>query len=201
MQSLYPMKQAQFGVSNPQIITAAILRSLPLMGLMCLVIGAGPQASADAHEPGHHAMHERHEVQPRAAHQGSRLLKATELWARAPLPGRNVMAIYGKLTSEGGITTLKGASSPAAGRMMLHETSMIDGQMRMQHKPWPELSSDVILEMKPGSAHLMAMELRHPLKAGDRLTLQIETVEGQTYDYSVPVQSATALEYEPEPLD
>jgi copper(I)-binding protein len=45
------------------------------------------------------------------------------------------------------------------------------------------------------------MELRHPLKAGDRLTLQIETVEGQTYDYSVPVQSATALEYEPETLD
>ncbi|MGA0168638.1 MAG: copper chaperone PCu(A)C, partial [Pseudomonadales bacterium] len=184
-----------------QIITAAILRSLSLMGLMCLVIGAGRQASADAHESGHPAIHERHEVQPRAAHQGSRLLKATELWARAPLPGRNVMAIYGKLTSEGGITTLKGASSPAAGRMMLHETSMIDGQMRMQHKPWPELSSDVILEMKPGSAHLMAMELRHPLKAGDRLTLQIETVEGQTYDYSVPVQSATALEYEPEPLD
>lgn len=201
MQSLYPMKRAQFGVSNPQLIAAAILRSVPLMGLLCLVIGAGRQASADAHEPGHHAMHERHEVQPRAAHQGSGLLKATELWARAPLPGRNVMAIYGKLRSEGGTTTLKGASSPAAGRMMLHETSMIDGQMRMQHKPWPELSSDVILEMKPGSVHLMAMELRHPLKAGDRLTLQIETVEGQTYDYSVPVQSATALEYEPEPLD
>ena len=201
MQSLYPMKRAQFGLSNPQIITATILRSLSLMGLMCLVIGAGRQASADAHESGHPAIHERHEVQPRAAHQGSRLLKATELWARAPLPGRNVMAIYGKLTSEGGITTLKGASSPAAGRVMLHETSMIDGQMRMQHKPWPELSSDVILEMKPGSAHLMAMELRHPLKAGDRLTLQIETVEGQTYDYSVPVQSATALEYEPEPLE
>ena len=201
MQSLYPMKRAQFGLSNPQIITAAILRSLSLMGLMCLAIGAGRQASADAHESGHPAIHERHEVQPRAAHQGSRLLKATELWARAPLPGRNVMAIYGKLTSEGGITRLKGASSPAAGRVMLHETSMIEGQMRMQHKPWPELSSDVILEMKPGSAHLMAMELRHPLKAGDRLTLQIETVEGQTYDYSVPVQSATALEYEPEPLD
>lgn len=201
MQSLYPMKRAQFGVSNPKIITAAILRSLPLMGLMCLVIGAGRLATADAHEPGHHAMHESHEVQLRAAHQDPRSLKATELWARAPLPGRNVMAIYGKLTSEGGTTTLKGASSPEAGRIMLHETSMIEGQMRMQHKPWPELSSDVILEMKPGSAHLMAMELRHPLKAGDRLTLQIETVEGQTYDYSVPVQSATALEYEPETLD
>jgi copper(I)-binding protein len=198
MQFLYTLKRAEFGVSNPQIITTAIFRSFPLMGLMFLVIGAGSQASADAHEAGHHAMHE---VQPQVAHQGTRSLKATELWARAPLPGRNVMAIYGKLTSESGTTTLKGASSPEAGRMMLHETSMIDGQMRMQHKPWPELSSDVILEMKPGSAHLMAMELRYPLKAGDRLTLQIETVEGQTYDYSVPVQSATALEYEPETLD
>ncbi|MGA0168025.1 MAG: hypothetical protein ACO3JV_00005, partial [Pseudomonadales bacterium] len=65
MQSLYPMKRAQFGVSNPQIITAAILRSLSLMGLMCLVIGAGRQASADAHESDHTAIQESHEVPQR----------------------------------------------------------------------------------------------------------------------------------------
>ena len=72
---------------------------------------------------------------------------------------------------------LLSATSPAAGRIEIHRSSLRDGVMQMR-----ALSEGVVVpvagtvQFAPGGLHLMLFDLAAPLKAGQRLpvTLQFE---------------------------
>ncbi|MFE1600332.1 DUF1775 domain-containing protein [Methylobacterium sp. ID0610] len=107
-------------------------------------------------------------------------------WMRATPGGAKVAGGYLRVTNIGSTPDrLVGASIPLAGRGEVHEMSMAGGVMRMA----PVEGGLVIkpgetVELKPGGYHLMFLDLKSPVTAG-------ETVEGTlTFERagSVPVR-------------
>ena len=123
-------------------------------------------------------------------------LTGDSLWARATLPGRQMTAIYGQLASKSQPIRVVGMRSNLSKAIELHETTMVDGKMRMSQIDWPSLEPGKPLLLKPGSTHLMVFGLEHPLIEGDELLLEIEVETGEIYSIPVQVQSPRSLQFE-----
>lgn len=120
--------------------------------LAALAILAGPSASAFAAE----------------YKAGS--LEITQPWSRATPKGAAVAGGFMAITNKGSTPDrLIGGSSTVAGRFEVHEMSMDQGVMKMRElKGGLEIKPGETMELKPGSYHVMLMELKHPLEAGQR---------------------------------
>lgn len=116
-----------------------------------------------------------------AAHGASQAqVRVEDPWVRATVAQQSATGLFARLTSaQGG--RLVGGSSPLAGVVEIHEMSMDGTTMRMRAIPALELPAGQAVELKPGGHHLMLMDLKQPLKAGDAVTvsLLIETRSGQ----------------------
>ena len=123
-------------------------------------------------------------------------LTGDSLWARATLPGRQMTAIYGQLASKSLPIRVTGMRSNLSKAIELHETTMIDGKMRMSKVDWPSLEPGKPLLLEPGGTHLMVFGLADPLIEGDELLLDIEVESGEIYSIPVQVQSPRSLQFE-----
>jgi copper(I)-binding protein len=92
-------------------------------------------------------------------------LKIGHPWARATPRGATVAGGYVKITNNGPAPDrLIGGSATFAGRFEIHEMSEQGGVMKMRHLPKGiEIKPGETVELKPGSFHLMFMDLRQPL--------------------------------------
>jgi hypothetical protein len=92
-------------------------------------------------------------------------LKIGHPWARATPKGAAVAGGYLKITNNGKeADRLIGGTAAFAGRFEIHEMSEEGGVMRMRHLPKGiEIKPGETVELKPGSYHLMFMELKQPL--------------------------------------
>jgi periplasmic copper chaperone A len=121
-------------------------------------------------------------------------VRLLEGWTRSPPPGVDRLAIYGRLVNEGGATVvLSRLELDGAARVMLHETVMDAGLMRMRHIDPIELSPSKALVMAPQGPHLMVMGLERSPQAGETLTIKAITQQDETYIFSVRVQPLSAL--------
>ena len=88
------------------------------------------------------------------------------------------------------------ARSPVAGVVEIHEMTMVDNVMKMRAVPGLDLPAGKAVELKPGGYHVMLMDLKAPLKAGDSvaLTLVIEGKDGkkETVAVKAPVKALGA---------
>jgi copper(I)-binding protein len=86
-------------------------------------------------------------------------------WARATPKGAAVAGGYLKITNKGKeADRLTGASAAFAGRVEIHEMSEEGGVMKMRHLPKGiEIKPGETVELKPGSIHVMFMNLTSPL--------------------------------------
>jgi len=117
---------------------------------------------------------------------------ATEAWARGTVAAQKATGVFVQLRSPDAAKLVAG-STPAAGRVEIHEMRMDGGVMKMREIPGLELPAGQTVELKPGGYHLMLMDLKQPLKAGDTLplTLQIERPgkPAETLQLQVPVRA------------
>ena len=92
-------------------------------------------------------------------------------WARATPKGAAVAGGYMTIINSGtSPDRLVGFSSPAAGKFEIHEMSMDNGVMKM--RPLPngiEIKPGETIALKPGSYHLMFMDLKQPFEQGKRV--------------------------------
>lgn len=97
-------------------------------------------------------------------------------WIREPAPGQAVVGGYLDITSQEDASLVK-ADSAVAGMVQLHEMSMKDGVMQMRQVDRIVLPKGKTVKLGPGGLHLMFMDLKQPLKAGDKvpLTLKVKT--------------------------
>ncbi len=91
-------------------------------------------------------------------------------WARATVPGQPVSGAFLEITA-GKAAVLTGASSPAAAMVEVHEMKMEGGVMKMRQLDKLPLPAGQTVALKPGSYHLMLMQLKAPLKVGEQLPL------------------------------
>jgi copper(I)-binding protein len=123
-------------------------------------------------------------------------------WVRGTVAGQKATGAFMELTSSSEVT-LVSAASPAAGIVEVHEMKMDDGVMRMRAVSRLALPAGVTVQLKPGSYHVMLMDLKQPLKKGNTVALtlrfehhdkKVETLEVQAEvrDLTAPSSSAPA---------
>ena len=100
-------------------------------------------------------------------------IQAEQPWARATAPQQKVGGAYVTLTSPAG-DRLLGASSPIAGRVELHEMQTEGDVKRMRELTGGlALPAGQAVAMAPGGYHLMLMDLKQPLVAGQAIPVQL----------------------------
>ena len=118
-------------------------------------------------------------------------LQVTDAWARPALQGQTATGAFMSLMSKDG-ARLIGASSPVAGIVEIHEMVMEGSVMKMRAVPALELPAGRRVELKPGGYHVMMMDLKRPLKVGDRvpLELRLETRDKRLVTQPIEVEVA-----------
>jgi copper(I)-binding protein len=95
-------------------------------------------------------------------------------WARATPPGAKIGAGYMVLRNAGAADRLLGATSPAAERVEMH-TTVRDGDIaRMREVKGHPVPPRGQLELKPGGAHLMFVNIKAPFKEGDKVPVVLK---------------------------
>lgn len=124
---------------------------------------------------------------------GSLVIEAP--WLRATPSGAKVAGGYVKITNTGTAPDrLVGGTLPIAGQVEVHEMSMADNVMQMRRLDGLEIKPGATVELKPGGFHLMFMELKDGLKAGQTIkgTLVFEKAGTVEVEYLVaPIGAAT----------
>jgi hypothetical protein len=117
-------------------------------------------------------------------------------WIRATVTGQKATGAFMKITSKEG-AKITGVSSPAAGVAEIHEMKMEKDVMKMAAIPSLNVPAGGAVELKPGSYHVMLMDLKAPLadKSTVPLTLTIENAKGvkSKVDLQVPVKAMNAM--------
>lgn len=94
--------------------------------------------------------------------------------------------------SNGAGDTLVAAASPAAGRVELHTVIEDGGVMRMRPVASIAIARGRPAQLRPGGDHIMLMDIKAPLRAGDRLPLVLHFAKAGAVELSVPVIAGNA---------
>ena len=118
-------------------------------------------------------------------------------WIRGTVAQQKATGLFAQITSAKGGKLLS-VSSPVAGVVEIHEMSMDGNVMRMRALPAGlDLPAGKAVALKPGGYHVMLMDLKQQLKAGDTVpvTLVVESADKQreTIQIKVAVRSPAAV--------
>lgn len=122
-------------------------------------------------------------------------ITVTDPWVRSMVPGQKSTGAFMQLNSVED-SRLVDASSPNF-IVEIHEMSMHGNVMRMKQIDGIDLPAGKTVELKPGSYHLMFIDVKKQLKEGDTvpLTLRFENTEkvSQTIKVNVPVKALNRI--------
>jgi hypothetical protein len=114
-------------------------------------------------------------------------------WARATVQGQKATGTFMSLTAKEG-TRLVGVASPVAAVAEIHEMAMEGDVMKMRAVAGLDLPAGKTVELKPGSYHVMLMDLKLPLQKDTTipLTLTFKNAKGveSKSELKVPVTMA-----------
>ena len=104
-------------------------------------------------------------------------VQITDPWVRATVPQQKATGAFMQITAPKAMRLLE-VRSPVAGVAEIHEMSMSDNMMRMRQVKEIALPAGKAVELKPGGYHVMLLELKGQVKAGDKIPLTL-VVEGE----------------------
>jgi copper(I)-binding protein len=98
-------------------------------------------------------------------------------------------AAYMVIENSGGADRLLGASGDVAAMVQVHQTKESNGMMVMeQAKDGVDVPANGSLELKPGSYHIMLMNVKDQLKPGDTFKLTLKFSSGAEIPVDVTVR-------------
>jgi periplasmic copper chaperone A len=98
-----------------------------------------------------------------------------DAWVRGTVASQKSSGAFMEITSmKGG--KLVAASSPVAGVVEVHEMKMDGSVMKMGPVASVALPAGKPVKLEPGHFHIMLMDLKQPLKAGDMVPLTLTVV-------------------------
>jgi len=113
--------------------------------------------------------------------------------ARATPPGAKTGAVYFTIDNAGrDAERLLRASTPVAAGVVLHQMAQKGDMMTMRAVPSLEIGPGAKLELGPSGYHLMLIDLKQPLKPGERFPLTLTFEHLGTVTISVTVESMGA---------
>ena len=121
-------------------------------------------------------------------------LVITQAWSRATPSGAKVAGGYLTVENKGSTADrLVSGSGVVAGRVEIHEMAMDGGVMTMR-----PLDKGIVIDpgktvkFAPGGNHLMLMDLKTPLKQGDKVPLTLQFEKAGKVNVSLDVQGVGA---------
>lgn len=121
-------------------------------------------------------------------------LVITQPWSRATPGGAKVAGGYLTIENKGSAPDrLVGGSADIAGKFEVHEMAMNNGVMTMR-----PLDKGLVIEpgktvkLAPGGYHMMLMDLKGPLKQGDKVPLTLQFEKAGKVTVSLDVQGVGA---------
>jgi hypothetical protein len=113
-------------------------------------------------------------------------LRVDHPFARATPPGaRSAGAYFGVENDASTPDRLVSASSPVARIVEMDQMTMDGGVMKLRAIPSIEIKARARVELRPGGYHFMLMDLKQPLKKGERfpMTLLFDNAARSKYRY------------------
>lgn len=114
-------------------------------------------------------------------------------WSRATPAGAPVGAGYVTLENKGAAADkLLSATADVAGKVEIHEMAMDKGVMKMRPVKGLDIPAGKEVQLKPGGYHIMFMQLKHQLKAGETVkgTLTFEKAGTLPVEFKVEAMGA-----------
>lgn len=99
-------------------------------------------------------------------------VKVEDAWVRGTVATQKATGAFMRLTPSANARLVE-ARSPVAGVVEIHEMAMENDVMRMRQVPGVDLAAGRTLELKPGGYHVMLMDLKQPLKAGEQVPITL----------------------------
>jgi len=116
-------------------------------------------------------------------------IKVENAYTRATVPGQMAAGGFMKIENKGTADQLVSASSPVAGEVQLHEMAMDGNVMRMRQVKDIALPAGGALELKPGGLHLMFMNIKAPLTAGETVPVKLNFAKAGEVEVKMPVNA------------
>ena len=104
-------------------------------------------------------------------------VKVSQAWVRATVPQQRATGAFMQLTAAQDASLIE-ARSPVAGVVELHRMEMSGDVMKMRQIPALDLPAGQAVELKPGGYHIMLLELKAQVRAGDKVPLTL-IIEGR----------------------
>ena len=111
-------------------------------------------------------------------------------WMRMLIPSRPAGGYFTLRNSGGQYRMLTGASSPACGSVMLHESEHDGGTERMVMVPKLKLPAHGALTFAPGGYHLMCMHPGPAMRAGAKVPMTLTFADGGSLSAPFVVKGA-----------
>ena len=125
-------------------------------------------------------------------------VEISDAWMRATAPGQKTAAGYMTIRNKSAQPErLVGGSSQAAAKLETH-VSIKDGDiMRMREVKAYEIPAKGTFELKPNGSHLMLVDLKRPLKEGEKVpvVLKFEKSGEVKVDFEVRPLTSSAKEH------
>jgi len=172
------------------------VRCTPLLWAQGLLVSMGLASGVSLSFAAEGSAHEHlHPAQPKVVSATAGQVLISQAWIRPAVKGQSGTGGFMRLLSpQGG--TLLGFVSPVA-TAELHEMAMEGDVMRMRSLKSLAMPAGQPVDLKPGSYHLMLMNLKKPLKVGDLVpvTLKLQGADGKVVSqtFKVPVLNAAPL--------
>ncbi len=121
-------------------------------------------------------------------------LSITQAWSRATPGGAKIGVGYLTIENKGSTPDrLTRASAEIAGKVEVHEMAMHNGVMTMRPlDDGLDIDPGKTVKLAPGGSHLMLVDLKNPLKQGDKVPLTLEFERAGKVELSLDVQAIGA---------
>jgi VCBS repeat-containing protein len=123
-----------------------------------------------------------------AQSQAQSSVNVVDPWIRATVPAQKATGAFMQLKA-GKATRLVAASTPAAGRVEIHQMEMQGQTMRMHAVDGIDLPAGQAVNLASGGYHIMLLDLKRQLKEGEQvpLTLTVQGADGKRDDVKLTV--------------
>jgi hypothetical protein len=117
-------------------------------------------------------------------------LMISDPWARASAgPAKTGAAYIGKISNHSGKSDrLISVTSPAAKRVMVHQSIVENDIAKMRHVKALDIKPGQSVSFKPGGYHIMMVGLKKPLKAGETFPLTLSFEHAGKIEITVTVR-------------
>ncbi|WP_417670701.1 copper chaperone PCu(A)C [Roseibium sp.] len=118
----------------------------------------------------------------------------SKTWTRATPPKAMAGGGFAEITNNGSQDDrLVAASSPAAGRVELHEMAVTDGVMKMREmENGIPVAAGETVSLKPGGLHIMFMKLNAPFRRGETVPVTLTFEKAGNVDIELNVEKIGA---------